>query len=89
MNASDARFWKLLVTSFVISLLSSFGPFIFKLGGTGFILIAFPMCIAWFLIVAYAFQQFKSRALWFLLGAPIALYWVFGFALIILGIARM
>jgi hypothetical protein len=90
MNASDAKFWKLLIDSFVVSLLCLFGPFILNLGGyANFILIVFPLCIAWFLVVAYAFQQFKKRALWFLLGAPIPLYWVLAFVLTWLGIARM
>src|ERR1700722_13337412 len=90
MNASDSKFWKLLVASFVVSLLSYFGPFIVNLGGeANFILIVFPLCIVWFLIVTYAFQQFKKRALWFLLGAPIPLYWVLAFASIGLGIVRM
>ena len=90
MNATDSRYWKLLAISFGVSLLALVGPFILNLGlKTNFILIVFPSCIAWLLIVAYAFQQFKRRALWFLFGAPVALYWVLAFALIGLGIARM
>jgi hypothetical protein len=90
MNATDARYWKLLALSFGVSLLALVGPFILNLGPeTNFIFIVFPLCIVWLLVVAYAFQQFKRRALWFLLGAPFALYWALAFALIGLGIARM
>jgi hypothetical protein len=87
----EAKYRKLLILSIVIALGSVLGPAIPHLrGATGFVLIGFPLSIAWCLILAYAFQQFKQRrALWFLLGVPLALFWPLGFALLVLGVVRM
>ena len=89
-NTVEWNYSKLLITSLVIALGSVFGPVISHFrGATGVVLIGFSLSIAWCLIVVYAFQQYKRRALWFLLGAPIALYWPLIIALIALGVLRI
>jgi hypothetical protein len=86
----QSKYWKLLITSLAVALGSVFGPMIAPLGGAeGFVLIGCPLSVAWCLIVAYAFQQYKRRALWLLLGAPIALCWPLFLALIAVGVLRM
>jgi hypothetical protein len=86
----ESQYWKLLIASLVLALGSVFLPAFSHLrGSTGFVLIGFPLSIAWCLAIAYAFQQYKRRALWFLLGAPIALYWPSFIALVALGVFRV
>ena len=86
----QSQYKKPLTTSLVVALESVFGPALLEhAGDTRFMLIGFPLSIAWCLIVVYAFQQYRRRALWFLLGAPLALFWPFGFARKVLGVARM
>ena len=89
-NTLESKYWNLLITSFLVALGAALGPGILNLrSARGFVLIGIPLSIAWCLIVVYAFQQFKLRALWFLLGAPIALRWPLAIALISLGLVRM
>jgi hypothetical protein len=72
----ESSYWKLLVTSLVLALGACIGPGLLDHGvWMSFMLIGVPLPIAWCLIVVYAFQQYKRRALWFLLAAPIALCW--------------
>jgi|HubBroStandDraft_2_1064218.scaffolds.fasta_scaffold19484_3 hypothetical protein len=86
----ESQYWKLLITSLAVALGAACGPaFSYLRGSTGFVLIGFPLSIAWCLVVAYAFQLFKRSALWFLLAAPIALCWPFFIALVALGVLRM
>lgn len=86
----EPQCWKLLITSLAVARGSVLGPGVFEHGSfTGYLLIGFPLSIAWCLIVVYAFQQYKRRALWFLLAAPIALCWPLFIALIALGVFRI
>jgi hypothetical protein len=34
-----------------------------------------PYAIAWALVITFALVRFRTRGLWFLIGAPMALYW--------------
>jgi hypothetical protein len=86
----ESQYWKLLITSLAVAIGSVFGPLIFDRSDSfGLALFGPSLSIAWCLIVVYAFQQYKRRALWFLLGVPIALCWPLFFALIALGVIRM
>jgi hypothetical protein len=86
----ESKYWKLLVTSLILAFDAFFGPGILdRRDSIGAALFGPSLSIAWLLIVAYAFQQHKRRALWFLLAAPIAMFWPLGFALIALGVIRM
>jgi hypothetical protein len=85
----ESQYWKLLITSLAVALGAAFGPaFSYLRGSAGFVLIGFPLSIAWCLVVVNAFQQFKRRALWFRLAAPIALCWPLFIAPIALGVLR-
>lgn len=86
----ESSYWKLLITSLAVALGAVFGPVVLPFrGATGFVLIGCPLSIAWCLIVVYAFQRYKRRALLLLLGAPIALCWPLFLVLIALGVFRM
>ena len=86
----ESKYWKLLILSLVLAFGAFLGPGI--LDHTEFIGLALlgpVLSVAWCLIIGHAFQQYRRRALWFLLVAPLALFWPLCFALIALGFIRM
>jgi hypothetical protein len=46
------------------------------------------LAASWLAIVVYAFVKFKKRGLWFLLGTPMIVFWLFVLFLIAWGCAH-
>jgi hypothetical protein len=60
----ESSYWKLLVTSLLLALGACLGPGLLDHGSLKrFMLLGVSLPIAWCLIVVYAFQQYKRRAL--------------------------
>ena len=80
--AANNDFWAFAAWSALLAVASAAGPLLL---GMVFSLVA---GVAWIIVVGIALRIFRHRALWFLLGAPVALAQPFIFAVLIAACLR-
>jgi hypothetical protein len=89
MKAVSRSFRPSLIVSLVISVLSIALPFVTAHGSMdGAIKLSMFLSFIWVVWVTLAFAKFKWRALWFLLGLPLAGWWLVVLYLIAAGCAH-
>lgn len=76
-----SNFW----SSFTVSLVIAALCFIFFPGAPR---LSALLSLVWIVAVVFAFVKFKWRAFWFLLGTPLAGYWLYIMYVIALGCAQ-
>jgi hypothetical protein len=81
--AANSDFWAFVAWSALLALVSVSSP-VLPAGGV-FALVA---AIGWLYVVAVALYRFRRRALWLLLGAPLALAQPFIFSLFMVACLR-
>jgi len=70
------NYWIALVTSLAIAYLSWISPaHRMPLDYNAMITRSIPFGLAWALVLAFSLWRYRSRGLWLLFGAPLALYW--------------
>ena len=73
---TNQRYWTALVFSLVLAWLSLRAPtYRMPIDYHAIISRSIPFFAMWAAILALSFWRYKRRALWLLLGAPMALFW--------------
>ncbi len=70
------KIWPLVFVSLLIGFLGWIVPGLQSpLNYAAMLRLSIPCAIAWALVVTFALVRFRTRGLWLLIGAPMALYW--------------
>lgn len=73
--AANQKYWMWFAASFVIAFLGWEFPNRMPLNYDAMISRSIRFAIAWVVVLAFCLWRYKKRGLWFLIGAPMALYW--------------
>jgi hypothetical protein len=72
----NRTFWMFVIVSVVIACLSDFAPrHTMPYDYSAIVSRSVPFASVWAMLIVVSAFLFRKRALWLLLGAPIALYW--------------